>query len=283
MQISVQLFGLSLSEYLPLAQRAEAAGLEAVWLADHVVVPLNYSSAYPYSPDGQPGYDAGTPLADVVTMLAFLAARTERIRLGSGVLVLPLRNPFHVASSWATLHTISNGRAVLGLAVGWMREEFDVVGAPFNDRGSRTDEMVEVLRRLWTGQPTEYHGQHYDFPPVQLASAPQTPVPLVFGGHSEPALRRAARSGDGWFGPYVNLAETARLTARVDELRAETGRAGLPFEHHVRLYGELSGHNLERYGAAGYEHVVVSPSRALRPGARLEDRLAAVDAVASLL
>jgi probable F420-dependent oxidoreductase len=283
MRFSMQLFGLSPEEYLPLTQRAEQAGFEAVFLADHVVTPLRFEKVYPYSESGDPGYRQDTPLVDVAVTLGYLAARTERILLGSGVFVLPMRNPFHVARSFAALQNLSGGRAVLGIGAGWMGEEFGAVGEAFADRGTRTDEMLDVIDLLWTGEPVEYHGTHYDFPPVHFAGAPRQHVPLVFGGHSGPALRRAARRGDGWFGPNLDLDATLALTRRIDRARAEAGRADRPFRHYVRLVGDLTPDTVRRYEDAGYRDLVFAPFVRLPRDADLRRKLDSIDEMAARL
>src|ERR1700754_4178075 len=251
MRFSMQLFGLAAEDYLPLVVRAEELGLECVWLAGHVVTPLDFEKKYPYAASGDPGFRPETPLTDVAVTLGYLAARTTRIRLGTGVFVLPMRNPFHVARSWAALQNLSGGRAVFGVAAGWMREEFEAVGVDFAERGARTDEMLDVLALLWSGEPVEFHGRHIDFGPVHFAGAPTAPIPLVFGGHAVPALRRAAARGSGWFGPNLDLAGTLALTSRIDRLRAERGRADEPFAHYVRLHGEIGPAALSAYTDAG--------------------------------
>jgi probable F420-dependent oxidoreductase len=283
MKFSIQLFGLDPSEYLPLIERAEQVGFEAVWVADHVVTPTRFAKVYPYAATGDPGFRQQTPLVDVTVTLAFLAARTQRIQLGSGVFVLPMRNPFHVARSWAALQNLSGGRAILGVGAGWMAEEFAAVGADFAERGPRTDEMLDVIEGLWTGEPLEFHGRYFDFDEVHFAGAPQVPVPLVFGGHSRPALARAARRGHGWFGPNVDLDTTRTLTAAIDQLREQAGRDAVPFTHYVRLVGDVNLDTVRRYQDAGYEHLVFSPFVRLPAGSSLEDRLAAIDDAAGLL
>lgn len=277
MKISMQLFGLAAADFLPLVERAEQLGFECVWLADHVVTPLTFEKKYPYAPSGDPGFKPETPLTDVAVTLGYLAARTTTIRLGTGVFVLPMRNPFHVARSWAALQNLSGGRAVFGVATGWMREEFDAVGVDFVDRGRRADEMLDVLALLWSGEPVEFHGTHFDFGPVHFAGAPTEPIPLVFGGHAGPALRRAASRGSGWFGPNLDLAGSQALTRRIDRLRAELGRDHEPFAHYVRLHGDIGPGTLRAYEDAGYEHLVFSPFNRLPADATTSDRLAALE------
>jgi len=278
-KFSVQFFGLPTHEYLPLTVRAEELGFDTVWLADHVVTPLEYTKNYPYNAAGDPGYRPETPLTDVAVTLGYLASRTTRIGLGSGVFVLPLRNPFHVARSFASLQNLSGGRAVLGIGTGWMREEFEAVGEPFAERGARTDEMLDVLSLLWSGNEVDHRGRYYSFDRVHFAGAPEVPIPLVFGGHSPAALRRAARRGSGWFGPNLDLPQSLALTSVID---AERRRLGIrqPFTHHLRLVGDLVPATVQRYADAGIEHVVFSPFT--RPGVEpsLEGRLRALAEVA---
>lgn len=283
MKFSVQLFGLPSDEYVPLTVRAEELGYEAVWLADHVVTPMEFEKNYPYNAAGDPGFRPETPLVDVAVTLGFLAARTSRIKLATGVFVLPMRNPFHVARSWAALQNLSQGRAVLGLATGWMAEEFAAIGEDFEHRGPRADEMLEVLQLLWSGQPVEYHGTYFDFPPVHFAGAPVQEIPFVFGGHAGPALVRAARRGTGWFGPNLDLDRTRALTDRIDRLRADFGRADEPFDHYVRLVGALEVSTVAGYEEAGYGHLVFAPFNRLPASASLADKLGALEEVAERL
>jgi probable F420-dependent oxidoreductase len=279
-QFSLQLFGLPAQEYLPLTVRAEELGFTTVWLADHVVTPVEYRKTYPYNATGDPGYRPETPLTDVAVTLGHLAARTSRIGLGAGVFVLPMRNPFHVARSFAAVQNLSGGRAVLGIGTGWMREEFDAVGADFAGRGRRTEEMLDVLDLLWSGETVEYAGEHFAFGPVHFAGAPTAPVPLVFGGHGPVALRRAARRGSGWFGPHVDLVESLALVEVIEAERRRLGRSG-PFTSHVRLFGELARRTVDRYADSGVEHLVFSPFT--QPGIEPTPagRLAALESVAA--
>jgi probable F420-dependent oxidoreductase len=283
MHFSMQLFGLRADEYLPLVERAEQLDFECVWLADHVVTPMTFEKRYPYAESGDPGFRPETPLVDVAVTLGYLAARTTRIRLATGVFVLPMRNPFHVARSFAAVQNLSGGRLLLGLASGWMEEEFEALGESFGNRGSRTDEMLDVLTLLWSGEPVEFHGEHFDFGPVHFAGAPSQPVPLVFGGHAPPALRRAAARGCGWFGPNLDLDGTAAITRRLDELRDDLGRSDEPFHHYVRLHGEISVDAVGRYADAGYHHLVFSPFNRLQAGAPLPAKLEALEHVAQEL
>lgn len=282
-RLSLQLFGLPPEECLALARRADQLGYDTVWLAEHTVTPAVFARTYPYAASGDPGYDADTPLPDVETTLTFLAAHTTRIRLASGVMVLPLRNPFLVARTWATLQQVSGGRAVLGAGVGWMREEFDALGVPFQGRGQRLDEQLDVLDLLWSGRPVRYDGEFYSFPEVHPASTPPVPVPVVLGGHSPAALRRAARRAAGWFAPNLALAETLELVRRIDGMRHDEAAADAGFTHYVRLHGEPVKANLDRYLSEGLDHLVLSPFTQINRRMSSADRLALLEDLAAEL
>lgn len=283
MGLSIQLFGLPAQQYAPIVARADALGFEAVWLADHVITPLSFAPTYPYRESGKPGYQPQTPLADVAVTLGYLAACTQRIKLATGVFVLPLRNPFHVARAWASLQNLSGGRAILGIGAGWMAEEFDAVGEDFRTRGARLDEMLDVLALLWSGEPVSHEGRFFRFPAVQFGGPPETEIPIVLGGHSPAALRRAATRATGWFGPDVDLDTTRRMVQEVEHERQRAGRADRPFTHYVRLHGPITAENAEAYREAGLRHLVFSPFTRLPAQATLTDRLAALDEVAQAL
>jgi probable F420-dependent oxidoreductase len=178
---------------------AEELGYEGVALAEHLVTPAHIRSRYPYSPDGAIWWDPAQHWLDNWVLAAYLAARTTRLRFVTGVYILPLRDPFTAAKAVASAAYLSGNRVILGFGVGWMKDEFELTGQEFRTRGRRTDEMLEVMAKLWSGRMVEHHGEFYDFPPVQMAPAPTERLPVIAGGHSDAALRRAARC-DGWFG-----------------------------------------------------------------------------------
>jgi probable F420-dependent oxidoreductase len=160
-----------------------------------------------------------------LSALAFVAARTERVRLGTSVLVLPYRNPVLVAAQAATVHLLSGDRLILGVGAGWMREEFEALGLDASERGARLDEYIEVLRVLWRDDPASFHGRFVDFDDVVLAVPPRDAVPPVWvGGNTRPALRRAVRLGDGWHGFEVYAEEMPAIRTTLDELGDELGR-----------------------------------------------------------
>jgi probable F420-dependent oxidoreductase len=218
----------SLDHYLPLAKAAEEAGFDFVATSDHVVNHETLSVDYPYTADGSRRWEPFTEWADPWVAIGAMAAVTERVRFVTNVYVLPMRPPFAVAKAVATAAVLSRGRVVLGIGTGWNADEFALMEQPFERRGKRADEMLEVLRKLWAGGWVEHHGEHYDFDKVEMSPAPPSPVPVYVGGMSEVALKRAARN-DGWISDLHSTEELARFCARLRGLRAELGRADEPF------------------------------------------------------
>ena len=204
-----------------LAQTAEEVGIESMWTVEHVVIPVGYESPYPYSGSGKIPGGESVPIPDPLLPLAFVAAVTKKIRLATGVMILPQRHPAYVAKEIATLDLLSNGRMILGIGSGWLAEEFATVGVPFHERGARTNEAIRAIRSLWKDGPEAFEGKYYKWAAVESNPKPvQKPgVPIVIGGHSEAAAKRAARLGDGFF-PAKGLTELLPL------LRAECAKIG---------------------------------------------------------
>lgn len=230
MRFCQSLMFASPDQWAELTCHAEEVGFDQVALSDHLFYPETLRSSYPYSPDGVPAFEADTPWPDVWVMTGALAALTRRISFVTNVYVLPARNPFVVAKAVGTAAHLSGNRVQLGVGAGWMQEEFDQLEQPFKRRGARMEEQIEVLRTLWQGGMVEHHGEFYDFDRLQMAPAPTEPVPILIGGHSEIALRRAATIGDGWVGVLYKRDELRGYAARLQELREEAGTAGKPFE-----------------------------------------------------
>jgi probable F420-dependent oxidoreductase len=207
-----------------LAQVAEELGFESIWTVEHVVVPSGYQSQYPYSPDGRMQGEEHTPIPDPLIWLSYVGAATTRLRLGTGILILPQRNPLILAKEVATLDRLTSGRVELGVGVGWLEEEFDALGVPFEGRGQRMDEYVDVLRRLWQERETEYAGEFTNFAPLKSFPKPaQEGGPRVhIGGHSKAAARRAGRIGDGFFPGRTG----DELVTLIDEMRKAAVDAG---------------------------------------------------------
>lgn len=201
-----------------LAQAAEEAGFESLWTIDHVIVPEDYAPNYPYSADGRMSSGhADNPRPDALIWMAHVAAVTTRLKLGTGVLVLPQRDPVVTAKQVATLDHMSGGRVLLGVGVGWLAEEFAALNVPFERRGARTDEYIRAMRELWSSDRPTFHGEFIDFDGAHCQPQPvNRSVPIIIGGHSEAAARRAGRLGDGFFPAreYVTtLADLVRRTA----------------------------------------------------------------------
>ncbi len=257
----------------PIAVRAEELGFESVWVAEHLVFPTVITSRYPYAAEGVPPVNPATPLLDPLLVLMQVAARTQRIRLGTNVYILPLRHPLAVARMAMTLDLLSDGRLTFGVGLGWLAEEFAAVGIDFASRGGRTREYVRAMRALWTDAEPEFHGRYVEFGPLKFEPKPtQKPhPPIVFGGESEAALARAAALGDGWYGVGHTPPSAAKQVARLRELLAAAGRGEADFENTVSHSGELGRDDLARYAEAGVHRVV---SLAWRRAREAEDGLA---------
>ena len=202
-----------------IAQAAEETGFESIWTVDHVVVPQGYKSSYPYGDTGRMGDGSeDMQLPDPLIYMAFIASVTKTIRLATGILIVPQRNPVVTAKQIATLDHLSGGRVDIGIGVGWLEEEFNALGVPFAQRGKRTDECIAAMRALWSDEVAEYHGDFVDFDPIYCRPQPVNgSVPIIVGGHSVAAAKRAGRLGDGFFparGAPHDLFEIVRQTAR---------------------------------------------------------------------
>lgn len=216
-----------------VARAAEECGFDSIWVTDHIVIPRQVGSAYPYEATGQFDVPANEYYLEPLTVLTYLAGVTRRIRLGTGVLVLPYRNPILLAKTVASLDVLSGGRTILGVGVGWMAEEFRAMGLDtFEQRGAVTDESIRLLRELWTRDEPRFAGRFFQVDDIRFYPKPvQKPHPPIWiGGHSPAALRRAALLGDGWhpigLRPPVGLhpAEYAQAAATIKRLAEEAGR-----------------------------------------------------------
>ena len=259
MQFSISVMRMDPDVALAVAAKADELGYDSLWIPYHLIVPERIDSRYLYSEDGAPpAWFRETPWQDPWIGLAYLAAVTKRIRLGTNVFILPLRNPFATARALATLDRLSGGRVILGIGVGWMREEFDVVGEAFEGRGSRTDEIIDILRRLWTEPSVEHQGEYYAFPAVRFRPTLPQPVPVHVGGESGVALRRAARN-DGWISVTLAPDKLAQPVARLRDLRRELGRESAPFEITCGMRLPVTVENIRRYEEAGVTRLNVTP------------------------
>ncbi len=216
-------------QLVPLARHAEEVGFDSVAFSDHIAYPIGFSTPYPYSADGMPTYTPDTPWIDPLVGIAACAAATTDLRFFTNVYVLGYRHPIAAAKQVASAAFVSGDRLSLGVGAGWMREEFAALDEPFERRGARMVEQVKILRALWRGGPVAHHGEFYDFDAVQLSPPPSTPIPILIGGHTDLAVRRAATIGDGWLGLDYEPDELRRIVRRLHQLRDDAGRADQPF------------------------------------------------------
>lgn len=200
-----------------LVRTVEELGCESIWAVEHVVVPDRYESRYPYDPSGKMSLVPGDDVPDPLHWLTFAAAHSSTIRLGTAMLILPEHNPVHLAKRLTTVDVLSGGRLIAGVGVGWLKEEYDAVGVLFADRGRRADEYLAAMRVLWTQWPASFAGSYVTFADVHCEPRPVRPggVPIVVGGHSAAAIRRAARLGDGLYPLGISMAEWPRLVERL--------------------------------------------------------------------
>lgn len=212
---------------VPVAEAAERLGFDSVWATDHVLMSYARKSEYPYQQSGtEVAMEPGIQWIDPLIALTLVGAVTERVKLGTSVLVLPYRNAVVLANETATMDVLSDGRLILGVGTGWMREEFAAIGVPAKERGARTDEGIEVLRTLWRDDPASFHGRFHDFDDVVLATQPRTEAgpPIWVGGNTEAALGRALRLGDAWHGFEIYPEDMPDINERLDRLGEEVGR-----------------------------------------------------------
>ncbi len=261
---------------IDFAQHAEALGFHSGWVSDHVAWPRDIASKYPYSDDGSFAPPMDMPWLDPIGTMFFVAGCTEKLLLGPTVLILGYRPPILTAKAIASLDALSDGRVILGVGVGWMREEFEVIGMPYDHRGKRADEQLEMFAKLFTDPNPSYHGEYYDVPEIGFAPKPaQAHVPIWVGGDSEPAYRRTARFGDAFHAAFQKVEEVEVGWARVCALATEAGRDPAELRLSIRLYldpeqsmpasksiGGSDQQMLESIGAwaaIGVDHILLDP------------------------
>ena len=235
MSVGISVYDMAASDVRELAVAADEAGFDAVWLGEHVVLPVGYSSEHPTAGTGGhehitgPIVDPDTELLDPWVALGAVAGATTRLRLATGIYILPLRHPLITARSAATLQDASGGRLLLGIGAGWLVEEFAALDVPFDERYGRLVETIEIIRAAWAGGPFDYHGKYFSFDPIQLTSRP-VQVPLIMGGNTPPALKRAGLLGDGWFSSGTpSFDDARRLRDTLLELRgSQRARRAVP-------------------------------------------------------
>jgi probable F420-dependent oxidoreductase len=244
-----------------VARAAEEVGFESIWTGEHVVMPVR-DNPVPIAPE--------TPFLDSIVTLTRVAAVTTRIRLGTGILILPLHNPVMVAKALASLDVVSGGRLIAGFAAGYTEAEFRAVGVRFDRRGGITDDYLHAIRTLWTDEVPQFAGRFAAFADIRFEPKPvQRPhPPIVVGGHAPPALARAARYGDGWYGFGLKVADAAEHVRQMRRLRTEAGRGAEPLEISLTTFEPHTPELVEQASAAGIDRLIYYPMVAAE---RLED------------
>ena len=245
------------SFYGPLARAAEDAGYDTFVVPDSICYPKTSDATYPYNPDGSREFLEDKPFVEPFSLIPALGAVTTRLRFSTFVVKLPIRHPVLVAKQAGSVAVLTGDRLCLGVGTSPWPEDYTICDVPWEGRGQRMDEAVEIVRGLTSGGWFEYHGRVYDVPPIKMSPVPSRPVPILIGGHAEPALRRAARLGDGWMhGGGIND-DLGQLLDRLNVLRVEYGRDQLPFEVHVISLDAFTIDGVRRLEEQGVTDVIV--------------------------
>lgn len=267
MKIGISFFPVRPEFMIPMARRADELGYESLWLGEHLVFPSKVESEYPYNRQAGAPLPS-TPLFDSMVTFAYIAGQTQNIRFGTGIYILPLRHPLNTAKYVATLDALSGGRVLLGVGAGWLKEEFDAAGMPWEKRGSRMEECIAVMRKLWSEPLVAHRGQFYEFDELGFEPKPaRGSVPILVGGETPLALRRAACLGDGWYGMHHSPESAAERVTQLKELR---GPDSSPLEISIACKEVPTVDLLHRYRDAGVDRVVFD-NRLLSAGVKSLD------------
>ena len=242
-----------------LAPVADTHGWHSMSFSDHVVNPAKINTPYPYTDDGSRRWQPFTDWPDPWVMIGALSTITKRLRFTNNIFVLPMRNPYLTAKAISTAAIVSQNRVTAAFGVGWSRDEFELMAQDFSTRGKRTDEMLEIMRLLWTGEMVEYQGKYYQFSAMEMNPAPSEPIPIWIGGISDPAMKRAARLGDGWVTDLQTSAEIIESIERINNWRREYGRDNEPFEVMATPSDAWDADGYKRLQDAGVSHILTMP------------------------
>jgi len=245
------------SFYIPLAQAAEAAGYDSMVIPDSICYPEHATSTYPYSPDGTREFLDGKPFLEPFSLIPALGAVTKRLRFVTFVLKLPVRNPVLVAKQATSTAVLTGNRLLLGVGTSPWREDYDILGVPWERRGQRMNEAIDIIRGLAGGGYFSYAGELVDLPPVKISPVPTEPIAILLGGHGEAMLRRAARTGDGWMHGGGDPADLPGLLARLAKLRREEGTSDRPFQVHVISLDAFTVDGVRRLEEQGVTDVIL--------------------------
>ena len=260
---------LPVDEALALAVASDTMGYDGLYLSDHLFNPRDLESRYTYSkaPDGAPFWEKETAWPDPMCLISALAAVTTNLTFTTGVYIAPVRDLITVAKSVGTAAVLPHDRVRLGVGVGWCKEEYLQTGQDFHTRGKRLDDMIPALRALWQGGWVEYHGTHYDVPACQMNPAPARPIPILGGGESEPAIRRAATLCDGWINTGAVLPDEALTqVGRITDALKQAGRQDEPFAIYLAVKARPDVDLYKRLEDAGVTDLLCAPWMAVRPG-----------------
>ena len=248
----------SAEQMIGLARHAEAVGVESLWTFEHVIVPVDYASKYPYSPNGKMGAAPETPFVDPLIALTAIAAATKTVRLATGVNILSQANPIYLAKQTASLDFVSNGRFMLGVGIGWLEEEFKVVGTPFERRGARFDDYVQAMRKVWSGEVVEHQSEFLDWSGFKSYPLPmQNPMPVIIGGSKGRVHERIARYGNGWYAPSGDPGEIANHLTRIAAECDKLGRKASDIEVTAMWQPSAGVDALKRLAEVGVARVTV--------------------------
>lgn len=239
-----------IDQLIDIARTAEEVGFTSIALPDSIFYMEKQSADYPYTPDGSRMWDENTPWVDPLIAAGAMGAVTSTLRFYTNVMKLGSRNPLLLARQVGSVANLTNNRFGFGVGIGWAPEEFEWCGQPYAKRGKRVDEMIEVIKLVLAGGMVEFHGEFYDFDKLQMSPAPTEPVPFYVGGHTDVALRRAARVGDGWTSAMMTGEQLAETIAKLKALLAEYGRADDPFEFQAVC--------IDKFGVDGHRELAES-------------------------
>ncbi len=266
------------------ARRAEDVGLDSIWMGEHVVLFDKTEFPYPGAKDGKIPVPEGGGMLDTVATFGYLAACTKTLRFGTGITLLPQRNPVYTAKEFTTLDWLTGGRIDFGIGVGWCKEEVIACGYDFANRGKRCDEILEMMKLLWTEPVAEYHGEFYDLAPCRMDPKPvQKPhIPIIVGGHSDAGFRRAARFGAGWYGFQLDIAGVSDANASIDAALSAEGRSRDDFELVITPPYNVTADMVKAYEDLGVDRLIVhlGSQKEERVNARLKELELLVEAAA---
>lgn len=243
------------SQYLPLARAAEESGWTSFIIPDSICYPEVSDSKYPYTPDGDRRFLEDRPFIEPFSLIPAMGAVTQRLRFTTFVVKLPIRHPVLVAKSASSVAVLTNNRFAFGVGLSPWPDDFEVCGQDWASRGKRMNEMIAIIRGLTAGGFFAYRGTYYTIPSIKISPVPTQPIPILIGGHSEAALRRAARLGDGWM--HAGSGDLDQLLRRLGELRREYGRDKAPFEIHVISFDAYTVDGIRRLEDCGVTDVIV--------------------------